>query len=321
MTPQLLAIDPGAGAIKLYADFGFAELPSIIAIDGAAAVSSLAGLATSKRPTRITTPGGSFLVGPTAHEWGRPVENLDPDRFTGAPEMEALLCAALNTHVVAGIGEKINVIVGLPLDTLTGDEAAGNAAAVKKWLEGPHSWTDGFQSGSVVINSVKVASQPIGAMMDWLLDDAGHYIPERKALAGKEIGILSVGMNTIEMLAVHNMQIQQRFTAGRTMGVRRLLEILNPNDLYSRGEMDAQLRSGTLEGVDRALPIWSSEVSDTINKRWGNAWQRFAVVIVVGGGSLLLQDMLSRKFQGRAWFPDMPVLATARGLLKFGHRK
>jgi hypothetical protein len=317
---MLLAIDPGAGAIKLYGDFGFAELPSIIAIDGAATVSSLAGLSSSQRPVHLVSERGSFLVGTTAHEWGRPVENLDPDRFTGAPEMEGLLCAALD-KVVVGLGEKFNVIVGLPLETLTGDEAAGNAQAVKDWLSGKHSWTADGRPSTCTINSVKVTSQPIGAMMDWLLDDTGKYIPERKALAGKEIGILSVGMNTIEMLAVHNMQIQQRFTAGRAMGVRRLLEILNPNDLYSRGEMDAQLRAGTLEGFERALPIWSSEVSDTINKRWGNAWQRFAAVIVVGGGAVLLQEMLTRKFQGRTWFPDLPVLATARGLFKFGLRK
>ncbi len=320
MTTMLLAIDPGAGAIKLYGDFGFVELPSIIAIDGAAAVSSLAGLTTSERPVHLVSDKGSFLVGTTAHEWGRPVENLDHDRFTGAPEMEGLLCAALD-KVVVGLNEKFNVIVGLPLETLTGDEAAVNVQAVKNWLSGKHAWTADGRPSVVNIEKVKVTSQPIGAMMDWLLDDAGHYIPERKVLAGKEIGILSVGMNTIEMLAVHNMQIQQRFTAGRAMGVRRLLEILNPNDLYSRGEMDAQLRSGTLEGINKALPIWSSEVSDTINKRWGNAWQRFAAVIVVGGGAMLLQDMFTRKFQGRAWFPDMPVLATARGLFKFGLRK
>jgi hypothetical protein len=305
--------------MKLYSDHGSVQLPAIIAVNGTAAVSTLAGLATSERPVHLVNDRGHFLVGTTAHEWGRPVENLDHDRFTGAPEMEGLLCAALAQ--LPEIPERVTAVVGLPLETLTGDEAETNAAAVKSWLTGKHTWTADGRPGALNIGQVRVTSQPIGAMMDWLLDDEGKYIPHRKALLPKEIGILSVGMNTIEMLAVHNMQIQQRFTAGRSMGVRRLLEILNPSDLYSRGEMDARLRAGTLEGLDQALPIWSSEVSDTINKRWGNAWQRFAAVIVVGGGALLLQEMLTRKFQGRAWFPDQPVMATARGLFKFGQRK
>ncbi|MBV5325060.1 MAG: hypothetical protein J0626_07230, partial [Rhodospirillaceae bacterium] len=32
-----------------------------------------------------------FYVGVGAHDYGRPVENLDVDRFNGTPEMKALL--------------------------------------------------------------------------------------------------------------------------------------------------------------------------------------------------------------------------------------
>ena len=39
-------------------------------------------------------------------------------------------------------------------------------------------------------------------------------------------------------------------------------------------------------------------------------------VIVVGGGALLLRQSLTARFNARAYVPDDPVLATARGLYK-----
>ncbi len=53
-----------------------------------------------------------------------------------------------------------------------------------------------------------------------------------------------------------------------------------------------------------------------IEKRWGQAYRRFAAVIVVGGGACLLRRGLSARFGGKAVVPDDPVLAPARGLYK-----
>lgn len=322
---KTIAIDPGAGAIKLFTwgdgEREFAELPSVVATNGAEHVSELAGLRTSTPPQKVNTSKGTFLVGNNAHKWGQPIENLDPDRFTGAPEMEALLCAAMSLLYPKGIlCEEVKAIVGLPLDILTGEDAVANANAVKAWVTGNHMWEiDDDVPYDITIKSVKVTSQPVGALFDWLLDIDGHYIPERKAASKGEIGIISIGMNSVEMLSAENMTITQRYTAGRAVGVRRMLEILNPDDLYSRGEMDIKLRFGDLD-YSAALPIWASEVSDVINKRWGNGWKRFKTIIVTGGGALLLRSMLTEKFKGRAWFPPDPVLSIAAGLWKVSKR-
>lgn len=321
MTSTTIAIDPGAGAVKVFHSEGRAIVPAIVATDGAETVSSLAGLDSGAPPLRVCTGRGAFLVGPQAHQWGRPVENLDPDRFHGSPELAALIYAAFGAaYPNIGLGGRFSVIVGLPLQVLTGDEAAVNAAAIKGWLAGRHVWSasDG-RAHDITISSVRITSQPVGALMDYLLDDEGRYIPDHKRTAKGELGIISVGMNTVELLAVSNLQIVQRFTAGRASGVRRLLELCNASELYSRGEMDTRLRAGTLDTA-AALPIWAAEVSDTINKSWGDSWRRFAAVIVTGGGSILLRDQLIRKFAGRAWFADDPVISTARGLFKFSRR-
>lgn len=53
-----------------------------------------------------------------------------------------------------------------------------------------------------------------------------------------------------------------------------------------------------------------------IERRWGWEFRRFALVIAVGGGVLLLREALLARFGGMAFVPDDPVLATARGLYK-----
>jgi hypothetical protein len=164
------------------------------------------------------------------------------------------------------------------------------------------------------VAEVKVASQVSGGLFDYLLDEQGKFIPERKKAFTSEVGIISVGFGTVELLVVRDRVPVQRFTTGAASGVRRLLEILNGQRLYSLGEMDIMLRAGSLD-TSTALPVWEREVMGVIERQWGNAWRRFAAVLIMGGGALLLKDM-PLKFAGKGHVPNQPVQAIARGLYK-----
>lgn len=115
-------------------------------------------------------------------------------------------------------------------------------------------------------------------------------IPSRKSAFSGEVGVISVGFGTVELMVVRDRTPVQRFTSGSASGVRRLLEIVNGQHLYSLGEMDTQLRAGQLD-VSTALPVWEREVTGVIEKQWGTAWKRFAVVLLMGGGSVLLHEL------------------------------
>ncbi len=317
-----LGIDPGAGAIKLYGPAGGIQLPSVLAMDEGRATGRMVGLAQRKPPLRIRTANAAFFVGTGAHEWGRPLdEDLDHDRFMGSPELRALLYGALSTYqqVPGGAVEAplptMNAFVGLPLEALSGD--SGIADGVRRWLVAAHEWQADGQPQSATVASVKVTSQAAGALFDFLLDETGAFISSRKAMFDKEIGIVSVGMNTVELMVARAGAPEERFTAGRTSGVRRLLDLMNTTGLYSLGELDTQLRAGRLD-LAPALPIWEREVISFLEKRWGQAHRRFATVVVVGGGAVLLRHALIARFGGKAFVPEDPVLATARGLYKMG---
>jgi hypothetical protein len=107
-----------------------------------------------------------------------------------------------------------------------------------------------------------------------------------------------------------------RFTAGDTLGVRRLLEVCRGTADYSLAELDMLLRRGSLD-LDGATQVWGSEVVGFIERHWGSTFRRFQAVVAVGGGVVLLREALLRRFRDRMHIPDDPIIATARGLYKY----
>ncbi len=315
LTP--LGIDAGNGAFKLFGAPGGLEFVSQAATNGTQKVLSTLGLRKSKAPLAVQNENGSFYVGAGAHDYGRPVENLDVDRFNGTPEMKALLHGSLTRYqqIYGKFSKPLLVVVGLPNEVLTGDQAEQNIENVKRWLRGTQTWTADGEAYSVEIAEVKAASQVTGGLFDYLLNAEGQIIPERRSAFNGEVGVITIGFGTVELMVVRNREMVQRFTSGSASGVRRLLEIVNHQRAYSLGELDMQLRTGQLD-VREALPIWEREVTGVIEKQWGTAWKRFAAVLIMGGGAILLKESLPHRFNGRACVPDEPVQAIARGLYR-----
>lgn len=320
-----LGFDMGMGALKLWSASGGWQLVSQVASNGHGHLADgILGLKSRRRPLLIAGEFGSFYVGDGAHEHGRPVENLDFDRLTGSPEMRVLLYAALAQYQAEhGLFDApLALMVGLPLQMMTGDSAKDYQRGVKGWLKGLHVFEADGITHRIEVEDVRQTSQPVGALFDFVLDHRGQMIAERGSTLLDEVGVISVGFNTVELLVVKERGAVERFTRGNTLGVRRLLELVNREGLYSLGELDAKLRGGGLRAeLKQAMPVWSREVNGEVEKVWGSSHRRFAKVLVVGGGALLLRDALTLQFGHKAWVPDDAVLSIARGLWKLNVMK
>ncbi len=320
-----LGFDMGMGALKLWGHPGGLQLVSQVASNGKGRLAAgILGLKSRRRPVEVVGEFGSFYVGDAAHEHGRPVENLDFDRLTGAPEMRVLLYAALAQYQneYGPFDAPLSLMVGLPLQMMTGDLAKDYQKSVRSWLKGIHEFSVDGITHCVQIEDIKQTSQPVGALFDYVLDGNAQLLSERGSALLDEVGVISVGFNTVELLVVKKQGAVERFTAGNTIGVRRLLDLMNTDGLYSLGELDGMLRGGALRTeMKQALPIWSREVNGEIEKRWGASHKRFAKVLIVGGGALLLKDALTMQFGHKAWVPQDAVLSIARGLWKLSAMK
>jgi hypothetical protein len=311
-------LDLGMGALKLHGNQQSIQLISQVAVNNGPLVGRMLGLGSSRLPLRIALPSGStFFVDSGAHDSGRPVENLSMDRFAGSPEMLALFYGAFTRLILRSgdISQPVSITCGLPLDTLSGEEARTTVESIQRWMKADHTWKANDQEYHLNVTEVRVTAQPAGALFDYVLDDEGKIVPERRSAYTQEVGIVSIGMNTTELLVVREKVPVQRFTGASTTGVRRLLELVNGQQLYSLGELDTLLRANKLD-ISQALPIWEREVTGEIEKRWGKAWRRFTAVILVGGGAILLKNSLPYFFNGKGILADDPVQSIARGLWK-----
>ena len=312
-------LDLGAGAVKIFGLGQGTQLPSQVAVSGGRRMSRLHGLSQQKLPLEVSLSQGNFYVGANAHDAGMAIENLGLERFAGSPEIQALTLGAFSRYIQQNgpLDAPLSITCGLPLESLSGDEARANVEGVQRWLCGEHTWQADGKPYTLNIVEARITSQPIGGLFDALLDDDGRFIPSRRDWFNREIGVLSIGMSTLEMICVRNRVPVPRFTAGVAGGVRRLLELVDGQRLYSLGELDSLLRAGKLD-ISQALTIWQEEIFGRVEKLWGTTWRRFAAVILLGGGVILLKDTLPFHFGGKAVVPDDPVLATARGLAKLG---
>jgi len=314
-----VGLDAGMGAIKFWADKGGLDVLSHVAVNGSGHLEGMIGLKNEKRPMMVMTSDGDFYVGAKAHNYGRPIENLDFDRLIGSPEMRALVYGALSRYMQQhGTFENpLSLMVGLPLQTM-GENMKDYRKAMKTWLVGTHSWrADGVNYG-VIVERVRLTSQPVGALFDFVMDDECQSIPARRSALTDEVGVLSVGFNTLEFMLIENQSATERFTGGEKLGVRRLLELINHKNTYSLGELDVKLRNGELKYREK-LPIWASEVNGAIERVWGGVLDRFAVVLVVGGGAVLLGDKLL--LHGKGVPVAEPVMSIAHGLWKLDKAK
>lgn len=308
-----IGIDLGYGAIKLASSNGVYQLPSFVSVaNEAAQIGAMDGVKRSKQATLIEMNGRSFYVGSNAHSAGRPIENLDYERLLGSPEIEALTFAALANHNCDDA--PINVMVGLPLELLRESNQKKTAAAVRKWMLGSHEFVTDGKDRIVEIASVGITSQPVGALMDYMFTDKGKPHKANAPAVKKELGILSVGFNTVELLTMRNKQPVQRLSGNSKNGVRRLLELADPQRNYTLGEKDDLLRDGAFD-ISDAKPIWGREVRGDIERVWGDAWSRYEAIVAVGGGTIILNGSMEQ-YEDKMHVPDNPVFSIANGLYK-----
>lgn len=311
-----VGFDGGFGGLKMWSHAGGLEMLSQVATNGGGHFEGMIGLKQAERPLMIETADGQFYVGARSHNYGRRVENMSFDRFGGSPEMRVMVYGIFTKYIQEhGVfNAPLSVMVGLPLGMM-GESLKEQRIAIRRWMLGTHEWKANDVPYRVEIGRVRWNSQPVGALFDYVMDFDGQPMGGHERALRERIGVLSVGMNTVEKMVIDNQTLNEALTDSDKLGVRRLLELVN--DKRSVGEKDVALRLGNLRYKDK-LPVWASEVNGCIERKWGEDLESFAAVLVVGGGALLLGSHLNLVAGGvnKAVIADNPVLSIASGLFK-----
>jgi len=310
----VLALDPGYGNTKVCVDGHVACLQSAIARPQAVGMAAI-GMKTASQVDIIRLGGQEFAIGPGTWHWGSLLSGRDYSALASL-ERRALAFGTLATLLQPGNYEMDQIVIGLPVPLLKDELQAKAVLEELKAYKDAHQFTFNGQGYNLVIQRLKVLAQPVGAYSDWLLDDGLHL---RKGGRQAEVGVLDLGMNTLDLYVIQDGRVEPRFVGGDKVGVRSLLELLTANG-HDPEELDADLRAGRLRVPPAQMKSWLGKVLNAVDRTWPNL-TRFDAVIPAGGGALVLGDLLRlaliAKGAAVCW-PTDPVAANVKGLWKWG---
>ena len=128
-------------------------------------------------------------------------------------------------------------------------------------------------------------------------------------------------MNTLDLYVIQGWKVAPRFIGGGKLGIRRLLENLNPSgrDLE---ELDSALRTGSLQPSVEQKTAWLGAILGSVERTWSSL-RRFDAVIPTGGGAVVLGELLRSTLAAKGaavHWPADPVTANVIGFYKWGCR-
>ena len=314
---QILALDPGFGNTKVASSQGVYVLQSAVARPHEIGLAAR-GLETQARPQTVTLASGlSFVTGAGAWAWGEPLSTLDFNDLT-SPQRLALFYAALSHLLPSGEHVIDLLVVGLPVPLLQDELQAKAVMAGLGQYKAVHEFSVDGKKYSLLIKKLNALPQPVGAYADWMLNAEGHV---RQGGGAAEVAILDIGMNTLDLYVLQGWKVAPRFIGGGKLGIRRLLENLNPSgrDLE---ELDSALRSGNLQPSVDQKTAWLGAILGSVERTWSSL-RRFDAVIPTGGGAVVLGELLRSALAAKGaavHWPADPVTANVLGFYKWGCR-
>jgi len=313
----VIALDPGFGNTKVASSQGVFVLQSAVARPREIGMAAK-GLETHARPQTVTLANGqTYVTGSGAWAWGEPLSTLDFNDQT-SPQRVALFYAAISHLLPPGEHVCDLLVIGLPVPLLQDELQAQAVTAGLSLYKTTHEFAVDGKQYKLTIKQMRALAQPVGAYADWMLNDEGHV---RQGAAIAEAAIIDIGMNTLDLYVIQGWKVAPRFIGGGKLGIRRLLENLNPNgrDLE---ELDEALRRGALQPTEDQKQVWLGAILGNIERLWPSL-RRFNIVIPTGGGAAVLGETLRSALAAKGaavYWPENPVTSNVAGFYKWGCR-
>jgi hypothetical protein len=327
---SIIGLDIGYSAVKALRDDG-----QRVTFPSAVGVYSQGIFSMGEAPTDHITMGDEtpWLVGDAAIARSSYKEMRRDADWIGSRMWSVLVCAALAKLHKGNAGVKI--VTGLPLEHYR----AMRKLAVNT-LRGEHRFKTGEGHWqTITIEDVRVMTQPYGSFADVLLADSGKRYAQESYKAGR-YGVLDIGGNTINALAVENMREMIEWTRGDGLGLLKALDQvaraiaeahkgLNPKAHEVAGWL-ADGNTFPYHGQAQDLTPYKERylgpLAEMAVSYVANTWPepgRLGAIFITGGGALALGPAIKERLEQIGGYPPVaipenPVFANVRGYLKYG---
>lgn len=216
---------------------------------------------------------------------------------------------------IAAHSNQVNIVTGLPVTFYFEQKDAlqkvlcrdhdVNIQFGKEWIERPIS-----------VLETKVIPQPLGAALDFLLDDRGNIKEGVKEYASGRIGVLDIGFYTNDLLVIDGLEVVQDYSRSLRSGMSVAYKAMNDAGIdLPIYELEKVVRLGGYEEASyKAFHALAKQVSGEVE----TYWPQLDLIIVTGGGGKQLYTFL--ELPGVTKLASNPPMSNVRGYYKLGKR-
>jgi plasmid segregation protein ParM len=284
----------------------------------------------------VTIDGKSYFVGDLAEQQSSVLNfTLDQERLiTDFVRTLAVTVAGLFLQNSGNINRPINVVSGLPIGYFK-----QNFERFNEVLTGHHSITYHTHNGQektkeIYINKVRMLPQPLGTVLNQLMDDNGQIVNE--ALANPKIGVVDIGFRTTDFTILDHLRYIDRGSRTLDSGISKGFSVISNKlrekcgvgvelyRLYKAAEMGSIKMRGhgfTFTKIrDQVYSQLAGNIANDIDRIWADDWD-IDTIILTGGGCRELANYLQPLINGNVQPVDLavdPRLNNVMGYIKYG---
>jgi len=284
----------------------------------------------------VTVDGKSYFIGDLAEQQSNVLNfTLDQEKLISEfVKILALTVAGVFLKKDAEINVPINVVSGLPIGHFKNNHERFNEI-----LTGHHKVTYHQYDGSKVvkeiyINKVRMLPQPLGSILNILMDDYGKIT--NMDLARQKIGVVDIGFRTTDFTIMDRLRYIDRGSRTMDTGISKAFSIIS-NRLREKCGVNVQLyrlykaaETGSIKMKGHGLNFskirnqvyaqLAGNIANDIDRLWAEDWD-IDTIVLTGGGSMELAQYLQPLIAGNV----RPVmnnvdarLNNVQGYLKYG---
>ena len=284
----------------------------------------------------VTIDGKSYFIGDLAEQQSNVISfTLDQEKLISEfVKVLSLTVAGVFLQEDSAINVPINIVSGLPIGYFKHNHQRFNEI-----LTGHHKISYIQPDGSKVIkeiyiNKVRMLPQPLGTILNLLMDDRGKIV--NKELAKQKVGIVDIGFRTTDFTIMDRLRYIDRSSRTMDTGISKAFGVIS-NKLREKCGVSVELyrlykaaEQGTIKmkghGInfakirDQVYAQLAGTIVNDIDRIWAGDWD-IDTIILTGGGCMELAKYIQPLISGNVIPTDMNVdarLNNVQGYLKYG---
>ncbi len=333
---QILGIDVGFGFTKATNGKDTFIFKSIFGEDADIQFWADFGDDTPTDHIHVTIDGKSYFIGDLAEQQSSVLHfTLDQEKLiTNYVKILSLAVAGMFLDKGEAINVPINLVSGLPIGFFKQNHERFN-----ELLTGHHSVTYHSQNGQETtkelhINKVRMLPQPLGSVLNLLMDDNGKIV--NKTLANQKIGVVDIGFRTTDFTILDRLRYIDRGSRTIETGIAKGFSVIANKlrekcgvsvelyRLYNAAETGSiKMRGNRVNFVkirDEVYSQLAASIANDIDRLWAADWDIDAIILT-GGGCRDLAQYLRPQITGNIIPVEAnrdPRLNNVLGYIKYG---